>query len=180
MADRTHWDAEAHQALLVAVMTQVTLTNDEWENKVAPQLRAKGYNYTYKAAMYSETHSYFPTFSTFQHNYPSILPSIHSPLICFHALHLLLSIPYINRNISTFNNTNPAITVMETPSKGFKWDHEAERDLFGACLVVLGEPKGQTLAKARELLQEVRGVTYTLKAAQHRMSDISSRRSCLS
>lgn len=53
MADRTVWDAEAHQALLIAVMTKITLTNDEWETKVAPQLREKGYNYTYKAAMYS-------------------------------------------------------------------------------------------------------------------------------
>lgn len=53
MTDRTIWDAEAHQTLLVAVMTQITLTNDEWDSKVCPQLRAKGYNYTYKAAMYS-------------------------------------------------------------------------------------------------------------------------------
>lgn len=60
---------------------------------------------------------------------------------------------------------------MATPSKGFKWDAEAERDLFGACLVTLGEPKGQTLAKAHELLQEKLGVTYTLKAATHRLLD---------
>lgn len=53
MADRTVWDAQAHQALLIAVMTQITLSTYEWETRVAPQLREKGYNYTYKAAMYS-------------------------------------------------------------------------------------------------------------------------------
>lgn len=61
--------------------------------------------------------------------------------------------------------------IMETPTKGIKWDAEAERDLFGACLVVLGEPKGKTLSMAHELLIESRGVSYTLKAAKHRMSD---------
>lgn len=61
---------------------------------------------------------------------------------------------------------------MATPKgTGFKWDAESERDLFGACLVVLGEPKGKTLAEAHKLLQELRGVTYTTKAATHRMLD---------
>lgn len=60
---------------------------------------------------------------------------------------------------------------MDTPTKGFKWDAEAERDLFGACLVVLGQPKGSTLADAHKLLQDTRGITYTVKAATHRMSD---------
>lgn len=50
---------------------------------------------------------------------------------------------------------------------GFKWDAEAERDLFGACLVVLCEPKGKTLADAHQLLVDTRGVTYTPNAAHH-------------
>lgn len=53
--------------------------------------------------------------------------------------------------------------------KAIKWDAEAERDLYGACLVILGEPKGATLGKAVELLREVKGIEYTVKAATHRM-----------
>lgn len=65
---------------------------------------------------------------------------------------------------------NPVPANMNgTPKKTIKWDAEAERDLYGACLVVLGEPKGQTLGKAVELLREVKGVEYTVKAATHRM-----------
>lgn len=59
--------------------------------------------------------------------------------------------------------------TMETPKKAIKWDAEAERDLYAACLVVAGEPKGQTLSKAVELLRDTHGVSYTLKAASHRM-----------
>lgn len=68
---------------------------------------------------------------------------------------------------------------MDTPPKGFKWDGESERDLFGACLVVLGEPKGKTLANAHQLLMDTRGVSYTLKAATHRMLDITASHNCL-
>jgi hypothetical protein len=60
---------------------------------------------------------------------------------------------------------------METPTKGapFKWDAEAERDLFAACLVAAGEPKGPTLKKAMEILNENYGERFTQKAATHRL-----------
>lgn len=61
--------------------------------------------------------------------------------------------------------------MVTSKGTGFKWDAESERDLFGACLVVLGEPKGKILADAHQLLVDTRGVTYTPKAAQHRMLD---------
>lgn len=56
-----------------------------------------------------------------------------------------------------------------TPKKGAKWDAEADRDLWAACLVTLGEPKGPTLKSAVDLLKEMKGVDYTVKAASHRM-----------
>lgn len=59
---------------------------------------------------------------------------------------------------------------MDNPTKKtFKWDAEADRDLYAACLIIAGEPKGQTLGKAVELLRETKGVSYTVKAATHRM-----------
>lgn len=60
---------------------------------------------------------------------------------------------------------------METPTKGtpFKWDAEAERDLFAACLVASGEPKGPTLKKAMEVLKDTYGERFTQKAATHRL-----------
>lgn len=57
MADRTQWNADAHRDLLMAVMNNITSIAAEWDTKVAPELRAKGYNYTYKAAAYA-----FPLF----------------------------------------------------------------------------------------------------------------------
>lgn len=51
MADRTQWTADAHCDLLMAIMNNITFTATEWETKVAPELRAKGYKYTYKAAV---------------------------------------------------------------------------------------------------------------------------------
>ncbi|KAF3765964.1 hypothetical protein M406DRAFT_68345 [Cryphonectria parasitica EP155] len=50
MSDRTVWTAQAHQDLLVAIVTNITLTDVEWK-KINPELCAKGYNYTYKAAV---------------------------------------------------------------------------------------------------------------------------------
>lgn len=60
---------------------------------------------------------------------------------------------------------------MSTPTKasGFKWDPAAERDLFAACLVAADEPKGATLAKAMEILEENFGERFTKKAATHRL-----------
>lgn len=52
MSDRTQWTPQAHQDLLVAIMTKITLTEAEW-NKIAPELQAKGYSYTLKAAVYA-------------------------------------------------------------------------------------------------------------------------------
>lgn len=64
---------------------------------------------------------------------------------------------------------------MSTPSKKTsKWDAEMDRDLYAACLVIVGEPKGPTLGKAVELLREIKGVTYTVKAAMHRMYSVTT------
>lgn len=54
VVDRTSWTPEAHRALLIAVMTNVTLTPDEW-SKVSKELSAKGYSYTQQAAVYAIT-----------------------------------------------------------------------------------------------------------------------------
>ncbi|ROW12880.1 hypothetical protein VPNG_04725 [Cytospora leucostoma] len=61
-----------------------------------------------------------------------------------------------------------------TPTKGaaFKWTAEAERDLFAACLVVAGEPKGATLKNAMDLLNEHFGERFTQKAASHRLQHL--------
>ncbi|KAK7727550.1 hypothetical protein SLS53_001221 [Cytospora paraplurivora] len=61
-----------------------------------------------------------------------------------------------------------------TPTKGaaFKWTAEAERDLFAACLVAAGEPKGATLKNAMELLNENFGERFTQKAASHRLQHL--------
>ncbi|KAL1854885.1 hypothetical protein Daus18300_011303 [Diaporthe australafricana] len=63
---------------------------------------------------------------------------------------------------------------MSTPTKGpaFKWDAEAERDLFAACLVAAGEPKGATLAKAMDILEATFGERFTKKAASHRLQHL--------
>lgn len=59
---------------------------------------------------------------------------------------------------------------MDTPGKkGVKWSTEAERDLYAACLVAVGEPKGGTLSKAVQILKENLGVEITVKAASHRV-----------
>ncbi|KAK2607800.1 hypothetical protein N8I77_006450 [Diaporthe amygdali] len=63
---------------------------------------------------------------------------------------------------------------MDTPTKGstFKWDPAAERDLFAACLVAADEPKGDTLAKAMEILKDNFGERFTKKAASHRVQHL--------
>lgn len=59
---------------------------------------------------------------------------------------------------------------MNTPTKGtFKWDPASERDLFAACLVAADEPKGATLVKAMDILEENFGERFTKKAASHRL-----------
>lgn len=55
-----------------------------------------------------------------------------------------------------------------TPKRGAKWDAEADRDLWAACLVALGEPKTATLKQAVDILMETKGVDITVKAASHR------------
>ncbi|KUI63194.1 hypothetical protein VP1G_10321 [Cytospora mali] len=63
---------------------------------------------------------------------------------------------------------------METPTKGtgFKWDAAAERDLFAACLVAAGEPKGPTLKNAMVILNDHFGERFTQKAATHRLQHL--------
>lgn len=53
MADsgRTVWTAETHLDLLQAVMSNITLTDSDWA-KIAIDLRAKGWSFTQKAAVY--------------------------------------------------------------------------------------------------------------------------------
>lgn len=59
---------------------------------------------------------------------------------------------------------------METPNKkGIKWSAEAERDLYAACLVAVGEPKGNTLRQAVQILEDSLGLVVTVKAASHRV-----------
>lgn len=91
------------------------------------------------------------------------------------ALNLFTLSTFSTLHLSPFNQHRIIIIIittiitMETPKKAVKWGAEADRDLFAACLVVVGEPKGQTLSKAVELLRDTHGVSYTTKAASHRM-----------
>lgn len=90
MADRTLWTADAHCDLLMAVMNNITFTPTEWDTKVAPELREKGYKYTYKAAVYvsclSPSH---PTFllplSMLQMSFPPWILHVPFPISQFPA-----------------------------------------------------------------------------------------------
>lgn len=53
MSDRTTWGEKAHMDLLLAVLNNVTITNSDWDSKILPELRAKGYTYTVSAALYA-------------------------------------------------------------------------------------------------------------------------------
>ncbi|CAN8103852.1 unnamed protein product [Discula destructiva] len=62
---------------------------------------------------------------------------------------------------------------MSTSAAGSrKWSAEAERDLYGACLVAMGLPKAADLNKACEILRETQGLTITPKAASHRIQHL--------
>lgn len=77
---RTIWTPSVHTDLVKAVMTNVPITQVEWETKVAPELRAKGHTFNYSAAMYARrslktkllppSHLPPPT-SHFAHNHPT-------------------------------------------------------------------------------------------------------------
>lgn len=53
MSDRTAWGEKAHVDLLLAVLNHVTIPNSDWDAKILPELRAKGYTYTLSAALYA-------------------------------------------------------------------------------------------------------------------------------
>lgn len=53
MSDRTTWGEKAHVDLLVAVLNHVAIPNSDWDSKILPELRAKGYTYTLSAALYA-------------------------------------------------------------------------------------------------------------------------------
>lgn len=53
MADRTTWGEKAHLDLLLAVLNHVAIPNSDWDNKILPELRAKGYTFTLSAALYA-------------------------------------------------------------------------------------------------------------------------------
>ncbi|ROW06430.1 hypothetical protein VMCG_04423 [Cytospora schulzeri] len=92
------------------------------------------------------------------------------------AIIKLLSSPQTTIQLQLLRSKFPTsnIVIMETPTKGapFKWDAEAERDLFAACLVAAGEPKGPTLKKAMEIMNDNFGERFTQKAATHRFQHL--------
>lgn len=53
MSDRTTWGEKTHLDLLLAVLNNVTVTTSDWDNKIMPELRAKGYTYTVSALLYA-------------------------------------------------------------------------------------------------------------------------------
>lgn len=173
MSDRTTWSDKAHLDLLLAVLNNVTISNSDWDGKILPELRAKGYTYTLSAALYALSTwfirpHYLPSKSSFEHH-TALLTSCPAPQHLNIPLHSPPSIfPYFKR-FKHFNH--PIAFIMSSPTKAptFKWDPAAERDLFAACLVAADEPKGATLAKAMEILEENFGERFTKKAATHRL-----------
>lgn len=206
MADRTQWNADAHRDLLMAVMNNITSIAAEWDTKVAPELRAKGYKYTYKAAVYA-----FASFLPFPCSLVTIPTSTLCLLVnyrsrdvtltrsCYHlpvvtqALSPNLHLPdlgstttqtsqpsSVHQKVASYSLSNIFHLIylhhyhhqfiMDTPGKkGFKWTAEAERDLYAACLIAVGEPKGPTLSKAVQFLKENLDIDITVKAASHRV-----------
>lgn len=65
MSDRTTWGEKAHLDLLLALLNNVTIPNSDWDIKIMPELRAKGYTFTASAALYElptpSTRSHHPT-----------------------------------------------------------------------------------------------------------------------
>lgn len=53
MARRTNWGEKAHLDLLFAILSNVTIADSDWDEKILPELRAKGYTYTVSAARYA-------------------------------------------------------------------------------------------------------------------------------
>lgn len=53
MSDRTTWGEKAHLDLLLAILNHATIPNSDWDSKILPELRAKGYTYTLSAALYA-------------------------------------------------------------------------------------------------------------------------------
>lgn len=51
-AERTVWTAQAHMDLLIAIGTNINLSDNDWQ-KVSQDLQVKGYNYSQNAAMYA-------------------------------------------------------------------------------------------------------------------------------
>ncbi|KKY37326.1 hypothetical protein UCDDA912_g02671 [Diaporthe ampelina] len=51
MSDRTTWGEKAHLDLLLSILNNVTISNSDWDSKILPELRAKGYTYTVSAAL---------------------------------------------------------------------------------------------------------------------------------
>lgn len=66
MSDRTTWGEKAHLDLLLALLNNVTIPNSDWDSKIMPELRAKGYTFTTSAALYELpipfTRSHYPPY----------------------------------------------------------------------------------------------------------------------
>lgn len=58
MSDRTIWGEKAHLDLLLSILNNVTISNSDWDTKILPELRAKGYTYTVSAALYALSTSF--------------------------------------------------------------------------------------------------------------------------
>ncbi|KAL2276929.1 hypothetical protein FJTKL_00387 [Diaporthe vaccinii] len=171
MSDRTTWGEEAHVDLLVAVLNHVAIPNSDWDSKILPELRAKGYTYTLSAALYALSTQLIRSYrlpsrsSLVQHT------NLQPPATPLYTL----TFPPHSSTFSRSNHfQNPVAIIMGTPTKGpaFKWDPASERDLFAACLVAADEPKGATLTKAMEILEENFGERFTKKAATHRLQHL--------
>ncbi|KUI74016.1 hypothetical protein VM1G_09269 [Cytospora mali] len=189
MSDRTIWDDKAHLDLLMAVLNNATLTSKEWD-KILADLRVKGYNYTSSAAIpplpHTISHLPFCTshlilqLPTETSNPPSPASNFQASTITIQrSIDLSVASSFwvtCNGSATTPNLTAPLLPIvtMETPTKGtgFKWDAAAERDLFAACLVAAGEPKGPTLKNAMAILNDHFGERFTQKAATHRFQHL--------
>lgn len=65
MSDCTIWGEKAYLDLLLALLINVIILNLDWDSKIMPELRAKGYTFTALAALYEPptpfTRSHHPT-----------------------------------------------------------------------------------------------------------------------
>lgn len=53
MVDRTTWGEKAHLDLLLSVFNHVTISKSDWDGKILPELRAKGYTFNVSAVLYA-------------------------------------------------------------------------------------------------------------------------------